>query len=60
VRWEKRDVEAGSDEAEDKAEDKYDEMESSRAVALGLNKEGILIGWRVVMENEDLSLYAVC
>lgn len=52
MRWEKRDVEAGS-EAEDKAG--CGEMDSSRAVGLRLDNCGILID-----EGEYLSLYAAC
>lgn len=47
MRWEKREVEAGSDEAEDEAGCRG-EMDSSRAVALRADRCGILIGWRVM------------
>lgn len=59
MRWEKRDVEAGSDEAEDEAGCRG-EMDRSRAVALRVDNCGILIGWRVVEDDEDLSLYVAC
>lgn len=49
VRWEKRDVEAGSGEAEDEAGCR--EMDRSRAVALRLDNCGGLIGWRAMKEN---------
>lgn len=49
------------DEAEDgdEAERCGGEVDSSRAVALGLGRCGILIGWRVE-DGEDLRLYAAC
>lgn len=55
MKWEKRDVEAGSDEAEDEAGCRG-EMDRSRAVALRVDRCGILIGWRVMEDDEDLSL----
>jgi hypothetical protein len=53
VRWERRDVEAEDDEAGSR------EM-GSRVVALGLDICGILIGWGVAGDGDELRAYAAC
>lgn len=57
MRWEKRDVEA---EDEDEAGCRGEMMVGSRAVALGLDNCGILIGWRVMEDGDELRVYAAC
>lgn len=57
MRWEKRDVEA---EDKDEAGCRGEMMVGSRAVALGLDRCGILIGWRVMEDGDELRVYAAC